>query len=241
MSNENLNRPGIYRIVNAANGKVYVGSAVNFRKRWIEHRRRLRKNDHHSRPLQAAWNKHGEHVFTFEVLEDVCDPCLLLAREQEWLDKMESGRHYNVCLVAGSTLGRKMSDETRKRISAAKIGKPNNQLGRKRTAEQIERIAAGQRGKTMSPDAIAKTASGNRGQKRSADVRAKMAEAARNRDPSWTVSMAEKQRGKVMSAESRQKMREAWVKRRESGISDETRIKLSITSKARWERRKANV
>ena len=56
---------GIYKIVNTVNGKKYVGSAVDIKRRWQAHKLRLRKNNHHSPKLQNAWNKHGESSFTF--------------------------------------------------------------------------------------------------------------------------------------------------------------------------------
>ena len=109
---------GIYQIRNLLNGKRYVGSAVCFRVRWNGHRMRLRRGDHHSRHLQASWNKYGEDSFSFEVIE-TCAPELLIEREQHHLD---AGANYNVCLVAGSTLGRRHSEQTRRKIGDRKLG-----------------------------------------------------------------------------------------------------------------------
>ena len=55
------------------NGKKYVGSAVNFKRRRRKHRKSLRKGTHHSPHLQNAWNKYGEDNFKFDVLEYVED------------------------------------------------------------------------------------------------------------------------------------------------------------------------
>jgi group I intron endonuclease len=176
-----LNRPGIYRIANTTNGKVYVGSAVNLRRRWNGHRRLLRLGEHHSRPLQAAWNKYGESAFSFAVIEDVSDPKLLIDMEQKWLDTLESGRYYNVCLVAGSSLGKSLSPETRKKISQAKTGKPNGQLGAKRTPEQVARIAAGQMGKKMPRHAVEKTRAAHIGRKNTPETLQRMKAAALRR------------------------------------------------------------
>ena len=62
---------GIYFIRNVKNGKLYVGSAKSFYLRWNNHRSRLRKNKHHNKHLQHAWNKYGESSFEFEVAEFV--------------------------------------------------------------------------------------------------------------------------------------------------------------------------
>lgn len=76
---------GIYSITNIANNKLYIGSSKNIYKRWKEHRNMLKKNEHHSKHLQAAWNKYGEESFIFNILEE-CNNEDLLAREQYYMD-----------------------------------------------------------------------------------------------------------------------------------------------------------
>ena len=53
------NQSGIYEILNTANGKRYIGSAVHFARRWYLHCWKLNRGEHHSAKLQNAWNKHG--------------------------------------------------------------------------------------------------------------------------------------------------------------------------------------
>jgi len=55
--------------------------------------------------LQAAWNKYGPDVFTFEVLEYVL-PMSLTAREQYWFEKLKpfDKKGFNLDRVAGSSL-----------------------------------------------------------------------------------------------------------------------------------------
>lgn len=63
-------KQGVYAIRNKVNNKVYIGSTItSFCKRWKCHKRRLRNDTHHSKHLQAAWNKYGESNFIFEILE----------------------------------------------------------------------------------------------------------------------------------------------------------------------------
>lgn len=47
-------------IVNTNNGKRYIGSSLNIRKRLWEHRANLRHNKHCNPHLQASWNRYGE-------------------------------------------------------------------------------------------------------------------------------------------------------------------------------------
>ena len=121
---------GIYKITNTTNGKVYVGSAVNFDTRWKEHVRELRKGKHHSSALQNAWNKYGEDNFEFSIIEE-CERIrkVLLGREQYWMDTLDSvANGYNIAKTAGSQLGMKQSPEA----IAARVEK---NTGKKRTPE----------------------------------------------------------------------------------------------------------
>lgn len=116
---------GIYRIVCEANGKVYVGSAVNLRGRWAGHRSALLAGKHANAHLQRAWSKYGSEAFRFEVVELV-ERGRLLEEEQKHIDGCPD--RFNICKKAGSTLGvrsnvgKARSAETRARQSAARKG-----------------------------------------------------------------------------------------------------------------------
>jgi group I intron endonuclease len=105
---------GIYQITNTINGKRYIGSSVDFQKRWTLHARRLDKNIHHCHHLQAAWNKYGADCFEFAIIER-CEKCELLTREQYYLDTLKP--EYNISPTAGSRLGVKERQETRDKKS----------------------------------------------------------------------------------------------------------------------------
>lgn len=114
-----LNQSGIYQIRNLVNGKVYIGSAVNLKKRIYRHQYELKKNKHTNDYLQKAWDKYGEENFSFEVIEIIDAKDSLIEREQLWLDKFESYKRkngYNICPIAGSSLGTRHSEETKKLI-----------------------------------------------------------------------------------------------------------------------------
>jgi group I intron endonuclease len=106
-----LTKTGVYSITNTVNSKQYIGSASgSFRSRRNRHYHDLRHNKHHSKPLQRAWNKYGEEAFKFEVLA-ICPPSFCLAGEQFYLDAWKP--EYNICKVAGNTLGVKPTPEQR--------------------------------------------------------------------------------------------------------------------------------
>lgn len=75
----------IYKIVNLVNDKFYVGSTVNKKVRFRQHRKLLRGNRHHCKHLQAAWNKYGEEKFDFRVVEEVPQAVSLQEVEDRWL------------------------------------------------------------------------------------------------------------------------------------------------------------
>lgn len=50
---------GIYAILNIANDKLYVGSAVDLYMRWKLHVFSLENSKHYNKYLQNAWCKHG--------------------------------------------------------------------------------------------------------------------------------------------------------------------------------------
>lgn len=139
-------RSGIYEIINAANGKRYVGSAVNFRQRWNEHRSKLRRGVHHAKPLQHAWNKYGEHLFSFREFL-LCAPGNLIIYEQIAIDALAP--EYNLCRVAGNTFGRRHAPETRAKIAA-------KACGRTWTEEAKAKLSATTTGRKLSPEHRAK-------------------------------------------------------------------------------------
>lgn len=118
---------GIYMIKNIITNKVYIGSAIDFERRFYLHKLNLNKNQHHSRHLQSSWNKYGFSNFEFIILEETNkDKNILLKIEQIYIDKYQSANinfGYNINPKAGSSLGVKRSDEFRKKSSERRKGK----------------------------------------------------------------------------------------------------------------------
>lgn len=139
-----LNVSGIYQIKNLINGKIYIGSAVSFSDRWKVHRFDLRNNKHHNKYLQRAWDKYNEENFEFTVLELVADKNNLLMREQFWMDETQCYDPkigYNLSKHAGSRLGVKASEETKKKMSELHKGNKYS-LGHKHTEESKQKMKA---------------------------------------------------------------------------------------------------
>lgn len=166
---------------------------MDLQRRWRDHRKRLSRGSHHSAKLQAAWNKYGEEAFTFEVLEHVADLPLLTSREQEWMDRLGAvgERGYNLSPRAGSSLGVKHSEETRKRVGAAS-------RGRKKPEEARRAVALSNATRVISDATRAKIAERGRGRKISDESREKMRQAALGRQ------FSPETRAKISAARRRQ-------------------------------------
>ena len=110
---------GIYQITNAVTGAKYIGSAVQFYRRWRKHYTELCNGTHHCSHLQRAWNKYGDTAFVWDILE-YAPVDMLIEREQFWLNQLfcgEESLRYNLTPTAGSNLGVKRSEETKKKMS----------------------------------------------------------------------------------------------------------------------------
>ena len=117
-------KSGIYKILNRITEKFYIGSAVNLKARWTQHKGKLRLQIHPNKYLQASWNLHGEEAFEFIVLEE-CSKTDLPTKEQNWLDNTQCYDRnigYNLYKVAGSPLGYKWTEERKAEASARMTG-----------------------------------------------------------------------------------------------------------------------
>jgi hypothetical protein len=125
----------IYSIKCKQSKKQYIGSAVNYDKRKRHHLDRLHNKKHHNIHLQRAWDKYGEQSFYFEIMEEVEDTTIILEREQCYIDNIGMKNLYNINPTAGSNLGRKFSEKTRKLISdkvkGRKVSEKTKELHRK--------------------------------------------------------------------------------------------------------------
>ncbi len=114
----------VYRLRNSVNDKIYIGSAKNFRNRFVSYKASLSAIKNQT-PIARAMRKHGLAAFEFEIVERVIDIKDLLAREQHWIDSEQPFRPkgYNVCPTAGSMLGMKMSDSAKAKIRASAMSR----------------------------------------------------------------------------------------------------------------------
>ncbi len=107
---------GIYSLSNETNGKIYIGSTINFERRRKEHFRHLKYNKHKNKHLQSAYNLGDK--FIFKIIE-VCDKEQLEIVESKWMKFYNASNReygYNLWDLAPRP---KMSEETKKKIGQA--------------------------------------------------------------------------------------------------------------------------
>lgn len=118
----------VYAITNVANGKRYIGSTINPKKRWVTHKSTLRKGKHHSFVLQRAWDKYGENSFSFTILL-VCPA----QKRVDYEEKIMPTASYNLfrtnlhkpvigAKISRALLGKPKTEAHKRAISEGKTG-----------------------------------------------------------------------------------------------------------------------
>lgn len=130
----------IYKIQCEKDGRFYIGASTNPHKRRLEHFNHLRKNKHHNRFLQRAFNKYGESSFSYTILEEFKQEDMMWKREEELLEELSNTynmmpggirgpRMYGSC---NPKFGKQISEQQRKLQSEAMSGENHPFYGKKR-------------------------------------------------------------------------------------------------------------
>jgi len=209
---------GIYEIKNIKNNRCYIGSAVDLMARKHLHYYQLRRDKHCNRHLQRSWSKYGEGSFKFSVIEVVNDRNMLIEREQFWFDSQNP--EFNICKVAGSSLGCTYSEETKKKLSIANKGN-QKWLGRKHSEETKKKIGEKNRGSKARV-----------GKPHSEETKEKIREARKGTKHTREskIKIGEGRRGRKHSAEAKKKISVAnsGLKRSDEAIKKMSESKMGI-------------
>lgn len=223
----------IYKIINLVNDKFYVGSTINKKVRFRQHRKLLRGDRHHCKHLQAAWNKYGEDKFDFRVVEEVPESLSLQQIEDIYL-MQHVGKPY--CYNSGYSaeapwrnappektpnFGKVMSQEQKEKISQtlkefyAEDYENHPRVGKRHTDEAKAKISASKLANPVSPW---------QGKKRSAEVRAKIGDAQRGRPKSPGRKVSEEGRAKIRANIEAGRSHKHWEGRHHT---EESKAKMS--------------
>jgi len=218
-------------------GKVYIGSSTDIKKRSHDHLYLLRHNQHPNPHLQYAFNKHGEMAFEMCILQEVASEEELKLAEQYWMDHTQCYDHrygYNIdpsaernfisdetrIKISAGNSGKKRSDEVRTKISTMLKGRPLSEetrtkmIGRTHSEETRKKISEAGRGRVVSEATRTKIAAALKGRTLSQEARARMSEA---------------HKGRALSEQARTKVIQALTGR---PVSEETRAKIRASRKA---------
>lgn len=131
---------GVYCIKNCVDGKVYIGSTIDFSAREHSHFSHLRCGWHRNARLQHAFNKYGESSFKFHVLEE-CTSCVLYVREQYWIDRFDATdktKGYNSKTPRNK--GKLRSVVTKEKISASLRGRKRPENANQKTSKSLKQF-----------------------------------------------------------------------------------------------------
>lgn len=144
---------GIYKIHWTNNNYFYIGQTINFSSREKYHTTNLKNNRHYNKQLQNVCNKYGLPIFT---IIEKCDVSVIDEREQFFIDQnIKSIFCCNIAPVANSCRGVKRSDEFKEKLRVARTGKKMSEETKKKislkkstlTKEQRLNISNAQKGK----------------------------------------------------------------------------------------------
>lgn len=137
----------IYKITNILNGKIYVGQRTS--KKDISEDKYMGSGVFYKR----AVDKYGKENFKKSLLE-YCNKDNIDEREIYWIAKLNStdlNIGYNLCAGGGTTLGLKMTEEQKQKVSKSLIGNKRT-LGFKPTKETMSRMSKSHTGKKHSQE-----------------------------------------------------------------------------------------
>lgn len=204
---------GIYCI--SFGNRFYVGQSRKIKSRFESHISGLQKKCHHNQKLQNAFNKYGLHAFDFCVIE-LCDEKDLTDREQHWIDILDSiecgfnmfpakpsyphtieARRKISRVCSGKLKGFKHSEETKRKMSLAKKGKPGHacsnetrlkmslsqkgKIGKRHTLESCQKMSEVRKGKLKSEEHKRKISEGNKNKIVSEETRRKISETKKSK------------------------------------------------------------
>jgi len=223
-------KSGVYKLTNKLNGRIYIGSAKEFKERWQTHAKRLKSGKHSNKFLQSDYNKCGDDAFVFEVVEVIEGPQEnRLLVEQTYIDQHydEQQQCYNLTRSVNKR-GPKCHSYNPE-ITAAKQKKNPN---RHRWSEDEKKaISERLRGHIVSEETRQKLREKSLGKKHTEESKRKCSESNKGKHRERLLDPEMRQKALLASVEAR-KGKSPWNKGRE--CTEEEIEKMSQRSKQQY-------
>lgn len=208
---------GIYLIKNLITKKIYLGQSSNIKRRFQEHKYKLKNGSHRNIYLQNAWNKYGSDNFTFEIIEE-CPLEEINQKEIFYISKFkEISEMYNFTEGGEGTIGYNHTEEAKQKISENARGRKAWNKGIPRSDEVKQLISKQKKGKPSS----------FKGKKHSDEAKKKLSDAMKGHPPTLG------NKGRTQSEEANRKRSETLKGRKNGPLSEECKKKLSESLKGR--------
>ncbi len=150
-SSDELIQMCVYKITNKISGKIYIGQTVRkAAERWVSHLSTSKRPESKSGKtlISRTLAKHGEHNFTFEVIDIAENTSSLDHKEIFWINYFNSVAPYGYNLVSGGTKGRVYSEQSRLKMSNSRKKNPSSpRKGVPNSPETRLKISISNRGK----------------------------------------------------------------------------------------------
>lgn len=220
---------GIYIIENIINGNIYIGQSTDIYKRFYEHRYRLSKKYHNNPKLQNAWLKYGGKNFNFRIIHE-CHRDKLNIMETNYIEQYR--KKFKLYNLKDGGSNPKLSKETREKIRIANIGRIGTMLGKKHSEESKRKISEANKGRKMSEEHKKTLAEFNKNKIVSEETREKIRQARKLQiiTDATKAKMSLTRKGKKTkpcSNETKEKLRQINLGKK---LSEETKKKIGQRS-----------
>lgn len=210
----------IYKYTSKTTGKSYIGQTNQPLKRIKAHKKANKEF-----AFSNAIKKYGFDDFTYEILESNIDINEANKKECFYIEKLNtlSPHGYNLRHGGDNAI---FSEESKKKISIAKSGKPLSDSHKK----AISTVQTGKKRKPHSDETKQKISNSNTGLKRSDETRLKISKSKQSMSDITKMKISNAKKGKSLSESHRINIRNSNIGH---FVSEETKEKISIANKGK--------
>ena len=179
----------IYKITSIKN-RVYIGQTINFKVRFNKYKRLDCKNQ---KKLYNSLLKYGIEKHTFEIICE-CDINDLNDKERYYQDLYNSTSKFglNIRLTKSTDRNGSFSDESKRKMAEAKIGKKRSPEVKKSISEKMKEIA-----KERSADYYKNFSKANVGRKHTEEHKQKHSNAKKGNNYKKNKKLTDEQRNRI--------------------------------------------